>query len=227
MILILNWEKKVMEVGKADLFILMMHRVFEASVIRPHANSTVAPRACVLEMRATALEQTLPNEGLAQEQFNVFFGPLPRGERLKKHHNLLEVHLPQLVAPFDKKSGTNVEMEGGEAIFFCLYRVSIRARKDDSSTYQISVPHPDSVFHRNFSHEETVHPAEAELDELDTLVLQMCCQISVNSGREIPQICNLSLNAGLVRDVIVLNAIQQLCQTPKRVCLDRIENRLG
>ena len=56
-----------------------------------HTNS---PRAGVLQVSTTPLEETLPNECLAEEQLNILLGPLLCGERLQEHHDLLEVHLP-------------------------------------------------------------------------------------------------------------------------------------
>jgi hypothetical protein len=37
------------------------------SKVGPHADSTAPSRICILQMRATAFEQTLPDEGFAQE----------------------------------------------------------------------------------------------------------------------------------------------------------------
>ena len=48
----------------------------------------------VLQVSTTPLEETLPNECLAEEQLNILLGPLLCGERLQEHHDFLEVHLP-------------------------------------------------------------------------------------------------------------------------------------
>lgn len=72
------------------------------------------------EMRRRALKQALPDVGLAQQQLNVLFGPVARGQRLQKHHDLLEVHATQLARPFDQKGGADVQVEFGEAVFFSL-----------------------------------------------------------------------------------------------------------
>ncbi len=74
-------------------------------------------------MSAAALEQTLPDECFAQEEFNVLFCPLLRRQGLQKHHNLLKIHFAQLIRPFDEESCTNIEMEGREPVFFSLQYV--------------------------------------------------------------------------------------------------------
>ena len=71
-------------------------------------------------MRRRAFEETLPNEGLTQEQLDVFFCPSLGGKTLKKHHNLLKIHVEELVGPFHKKGRTYVQMELGEALLFSL-----------------------------------------------------------------------------------------------------------
>ena len=52
-------------------------------------------------MGRRTLEETLPDVGLAEKQLNVLFGPFARWQRLEKHHDLLKVHLDQLVGPLD------------------------------------------------------------------------------------------------------------------------------
>ena len=39
--------------------------------------------------------------------------------------------------------------------------------------YEVSVPHADGVFDADFAHQQAVHPAEAELDELYALELHV------------------------------------------------------
>ena len=62
-------------------------------------------------MRRRPLEQALPDVGLAEQELNVLLGPLARRQGLEKHHDLLEVHLDELVGPFDEKGGADVEVE--------------------------------------------------------------------------------------------------------------------
>ena len=45
--------------------------------------------------------------------------------------------------------------------------------EDRVCTYQICIPHPDRVLHAYLAHEQTVHPSERELHELDVLSLEM------------------------------------------------------
>lgn len=71
-------------------------------------------------MRRRAFEQTLPDVRLAEEQLNVLFRPFAGGERLQEHHDLLKIHLDELVGPFHQEGSTNVEMKFREAIFFSL-----------------------------------------------------------------------------------------------------------
>lgn len=62
-------------------------------------------------MSAAALEQTLPYECFAEQELDIFFGPLPSGQRLQEHHNLLKVHLSELIGPLDEEGSADVEME--------------------------------------------------------------------------------------------------------------------
>lgn len=62
-------------------------------------------------MRLTSLEKALPDERLAKQQLHVLLCPVPGRQRLQEHHDLLEVHLLQLVGPFDQECGADVEME--------------------------------------------------------------------------------------------------------------------
>lgn len=63
-------------------------------------------------MRAAPLEQTLPDEGLAEKELYVLLRPLLGRERLQEHHHFLKVHFAELVGPFDEEGCAYVEMEG-------------------------------------------------------------------------------------------------------------------
>jgi len=80
-------------------------------------------------MRTTASEQALPYERFTQKQLDIFLGPLPCGQGLQKHHDFLEVHLSELVRPLDKECGADVEMEGGEPVFFGLDLLAMIEKK--------------------------------------------------------------------------------------------------
>jgi len=41
------------------------------------------------------------------------------------------------------------------------------------ATYEIGIPHPDCTLHTDLTHQQTVHPPERELHELDTLILEV------------------------------------------------------
>lgn len=68
-----------------------------------------------------ALEQALPYIRLAEEQLDVLLGPVARREGLQEHHDLLEVHLEELVGPLDQEGGADVEVELGEAVLLGLF----------------------------------------------------------------------------------------------------------
>jgi hypothetical protein len=74
-------------------------------------------------MRTAPSEQALPDERFTQQQLDVLLGPLPRRQRLQKHHYLLEIHLHDLLGPLDKECGADVEVEVGETAVFGLSRV--------------------------------------------------------------------------------------------------------
>lgn len=71
-------------------------------------------------MRSRTLEKTLPDECFTQEQLNILFCPALGGKTLKKHHNLLKIHVEELIGPLHKKGRTHVQMEFGEALLFGL-----------------------------------------------------------------------------------------------------------
>lgn len=63
-------------------------------------------------MRLAVLEQTLPDESLAQQQLDVLLRPTLSRKGLQKHHDFLEIHLAELVGPFHQESGADVQVEG-------------------------------------------------------------------------------------------------------------------
>ena len=88
----------------------------------PRASQSKHPGAfSLLHMRLAVLEQALPDESLAQQEFNVLLRPALSWKGLQEHHDFLEVHLAEFVGPFHKESGAYVEVEGGEALIFGLF----------------------------------------------------------------------------------------------------------
>ena len=73
-------------------------------------------------MGGGASVQRLPDESLTKEKLNIFLGPIASGEGLQKHHNLLEVHLQQLIGPFDQERGTYIQVKLREPLLFSLKR---------------------------------------------------------------------------------------------------------
>jgi len=72
-------------------------------------------------MRRRALEEALPYIGLAEQQLNVLLGPVARRQGLQEHHDLLEVHLEELVGPFDQERGADIEVKLREAVLLGLH----------------------------------------------------------------------------------------------------------
>lgn len=99
--------------------------------------------------------------------------------------------------------------------------------KKERRTYEVGVPHADNVLDAYFTHEEAVHPAKAELDELDALVLEVLGEGGVDAGGEIAQRADLALDAGLCDNVVVLDAVEELGEAPEGVGFDGVEHRLG
>ncbi|KAL3952957.1 hypothetical protein ACCO45_012900 [Purpureocillium lilacinum] len=171
-----------------------------------------------LEVRGRALVKALPDEGsLAEEQLNVLFRPGLGGQALQEHHDLLKVHLDELVGPLDEQGGAHVEVELGEALLLGLGE----GGKIDG------VPHADGVLDADLSHQQAVHPAEAKLDKLHALLLQVLGQRRVDARREVAQGAHLALYPRLRHDVVVLDSVEELGEAPEGVGLDRIEHRLG
>lgn len=93
-------------------------------------------------------------------------------------------------------------------------------------SHHVSVPHPDGVLDAYLPHEETVHPPEAELYELDVFFLHVLDKALVYPRGKVSQRSNLALNSWLSNDVVILDAIEQLGQAPESVGLDRVQHRL-
>jgi len=55
--------------------------------------------------------QRLPYKSLTEEELNVFLCPAAGGECLQEHHHLLEVHLQELIGPFDQKCSADIEVK--------------------------------------------------------------------------------------------------------------------
>ena len=69
-------------------------------------------------MGTRSTEETLPDIGLAEQEFNVLFGPISCRQCLQEHQDFLEIHLDKLIRPLDEKSSANVQMELGKALLF-------------------------------------------------------------------------------------------------------------
>ena len=96
--------------------------------------------------------------------------------------------------------------------------------KDVGLAYKIRIPHPYCVLDTDLAHQKAIHPSEAELNELDSFPLHVLGQCAVNPCGEITQSSHLPLYARLSMNIIVLNAIEKLCETPEAVCFDSIQN---
>ena len=46
----------------------------------------------------------------------------------------------------------------------------------DANAYEVGIPHPNGILHTYLPHQQTIHPSERELHELDVLGLQVCRQ---------------------------------------------------
>jgi hypothetical protein len=97
--------------------------------------------------------------------------------RERERWTYLEIHPSQWLTPLHQEGETDVEMELGECVapFRLDSSLSVRSetKRRRNETDQISVPHPDDVLDAHLAHEETVHPPECKLDELDVVLGQM------------------------------------------------------
>ena len=123
----------------------------------------------------------------------------------------LKVHLDKLIRPFDKECSADIQMEIRKPLFF----------------REISIPHPNRILNRDLPHQQTIHPPEAKLHEFHTLSFQMFRQPDINPGREVAQSVDLTHDTRLSKDVIILNAVQQLRETPEGIRFDGVEDRFG
>jgi len=65
-------------------------------------------------------KQAFPDERLAEQQLDILLRPVLGREGLQVDHDALEIHPAQLVRPFHQEGGTDVKVEGGEALVFGL-----------------------------------------------------------------------------------------------------------
>lgn len=143
----------------------------------------------------------------------------------------LKIHLLELFTPFDQKRRADVQVE---------------LRKGVGPFGQISIPHPYRALDADFSHQETVHPPECELHKLYSLFFHMLSKrrcfttcISIASYRQLNSIVksltvdsldqlshspHRSVYSRLCGYIIVLDSIEELGETPKRVGLDGCED---
>lgn len=91
-------------------------------------------------------------------------------------------------------------------------------------TYQVGVPHSDNVAHAHLAHQQAIHPTKGKLHVLYAVLLQMRMQRRVDACHQLSQPAYLSLDAGLRKDVVVLDAIEELREAPERVGFDGLEH---
>jgi hypothetical protein len=60
-------------------------------------SSTWFPAALPLQMSRAPSKKALPDKSFTKQQFNVFFGPVPRRQCLQEHHCFLKVHFDKLI----------------------------------------------------------------------------------------------------------------------------------
>jgi hypothetical protein len=77
-------------------------------------------------------------------------------------------------------------------------------------TYEVCVPHPDSILYTYLPHQQTVHPPEAELHIFNAFILEVLGKTCVYPGCKITQSAHLPVDPRLGIYVVILNAIQQL-----------------
>mmetsp|Transcript_125008 Transcript_125008/g.353844 ORF Transcript_125008/g.353844 Transcript_125008/m.353844 type:complete len:203 (+) Transcript_125008:23-631(+) len=158
------------------------------------------------------VEQALQHEGLREERLDLLGAPLPRRELLHEQHQLLEVHLFQLRRPVDEEHGAHVDVEGGEAL---------------GGLRDVGVPEPDDARERELAHQQAVHPAEGELQEVEALDFEVPVELLVNPAHDVLQLQHHLLDPRLACRVVVLDVAQDLREAPVRAGLDRVEDGLS
>ncbi|KAI3475783.1 hypothetical protein L1887_62780 [Cichorium endivia] len=156
----------------------------------------IAPMRMMLLVEVGGVaKEGLVHERLAEQHLCVLVRPALGGERLEEHDDALEVHGTQLVRPLVQEDGADVQVKVGEGV---------------GSLGEIGVPHADDVAHAHLAHEQAVHPSEGELHVLDALVVQVGMQRRIDACDQLAQETYLTLDAWLGKDVVVLDAIEQL-----------------
>lgn len=99
---------------------------------------------------------------------------------------------------------------------------------------QISVPQSDDGMHAEFADEETVHVTEGELQEHESLTLNVVVQIHIDAAHQVLQLLHHALNARLVRRIMILpfttsvhshlDAIQQTRDAVVRISFHFVQN---
>lgn len=103
----------------------------------------------------------------------------------------------------------------GRAHVQLKHRKSIRFRK-------VRVPKANRAVQRQFTRQQIIHPAKGELQVIDAVQLQVAMQGAIDASNQLFQLIHLGLNAELRKNVIVLNAVEELGQAPKGVRFDDV-----
>lgn len=88
---------------------------------------------------------------------------------------------------------------------FKTYRTNSERR---TGTHEIGIPHSNDGSDRDLPQQQTILPPPSKLNELDVLFFEMSSERCVDSCAEFFHSSDLTLNAWLSVDVVVLNAIE-------------------
>ena len=160
-----------------------------------------------------SLEEGAQDIGVAQEHLDFGFSPILCRNLLHELEELVKVHLLELAAELRQKGGTDVNVKILEAVSVLLAYVG--------------VPQSNDAFEVEFSKEQAVHPFEGKLHELYAHRMDVLVQISVDSIDQFLQPHYHSLDSGLICRVMVLNACQDVGQTPVDIGLDLHEGKMS
>ena len=139
-------------------------------------------------------------------------GPVLSRQTLEEHDDGLKVHPQQLFAPAMQEYSAHEWMKFGKRV---------------GAFGQVCVPDADDTLYTHFAHEQAVHPAERELHVLNTLLGQVLVKWRIDALDYVGHNAQLPQNPWLRKDVIVLNAIEQLRHAPERIGLEGLAHVKG
>mmetsp|Transcript_5399 Transcript_5399/g.11149 ORF Transcript_5399/g.11149 Transcript_5399/m.11149 type:complete len:227 (+) Transcript_5399:102-782(+) len=167
-------------------------------------------KAVARQVRIAPPKQRAQYICVAEQHFDFRLAPVFRRNLLHKLKELVEIHLLELAAELGQKGRAHVYVKVLKAVPALLR--------------DVRVPQPYHAFQVEFAEQQTVHPLEGKLHKLNAHRVNVVVEIRVDAIHEFLESHNHSLDSGLIRGIMILNARQDISQTPVNIGLDFVKS---